>query len=277
MGLHLVVGSSGLVGSLLVEKLAESEGSYILALDNQELSRTTGSRSNVEFIQASIKNKPDMVSLANRVTEQIARPGVGALRSVTFLQASAEPRLSREIPPLATEEDGPRIPPQFELRRELWRDYTQADLLDQYELNLGGTQNVLQTIYIPLLQSTHASVIFLSSVFARVPLNQEFLVMDQEVLLKPPGYSSSKAALENYSKYLMGLFQDTNCRFNCISPGPISMVRPKDVNKKFEEFTAGKELVGAEDVVNTILLLHSEQARSIKGSVIEISNGWGGF
>jgi NAD(P)-dependent dehydrogenase (short-subunit alcohol dehydrogenase family) len=275
MGLHLVVGSSGLVGRVLVDKLAASEGGYVLALDNQD-PRTTGDRSNVDFIEASITNKTDLDVLSNRVNEHIGRLGVGALSSVTFLQASAEPRLSREIPHLTRENKGGGPSPS-ELRRELWRDYTEADLLNQFRLNLGGTQNVLQAIYSSLVQSPHVSIVFLSSVFARVPLNQEFLVMDQEILLKPPGYSSSKSALENYSKFLMGLFQDTNCRFNCISPGPISMTRPKGVNKKFEEFTAGNTLVDAEDVVNTILLLHSEQARSIRGSVIEISNGWGGF
>ena len=276
MKIHIVVGAQGRVGSVLVNQLSANKENFIFAVDNVPGKGQLLDLDNVKSLNVSIQNKEDLEELTSLVNSKNVESG-GNLASVTFLQATSEPRLSCLIDQGNGADGESVLKSNAELRRNLWLGYRQEDLVEQFKVTVAGTQNLLQAIYNTLISSSQVSVVFLSSVFARIPLNQEFLTLENEILLKPPGYSASKSGLENYSRFLSGLFLDTNCRFNCIAPGPISADRPEIVQRNFEKFTAGGSLVTNQDVVDTILLLHSERARHINGSVIEISNGWGGF
>ncbi len=146
-------------------------------------------------------------------------------------------------------------------------------------LNLKGT--VLPTLVFgkEIAKETHGCIINISSIAA------------QQVLTRVVGYSASKAAVENFTKWLsveMAQKLSTNLRINAIAPGFFIGEQNRDLllnsdgtlTKRGETIlsnTPMKRFGEAEELVSTALFLCSDASRFVTGIVVHVDGGFSAF
>jgi NAD(P)-dependent dehydrogenase (short-subunit alcohol dehydrogenase family) len=273
MDTHLIIGAGGLIGTKLVQRLSSRSHSRVLAVDVREF--LTHEETNTEVLVLPFQSQIDFDALSDSVKSLRIRGST--LRSVTFLQTAPEPSL-REKALLTEIIDDLHFTRSQELRRTLWLEYKPEDFRDQFEAHVIFTHQLLQSIYKSIKESEDCSIVFVGSVFAQNPVDQRLLETREEIIFKGPGYSAAKAALSNYMLSLSALFCDTGVRFNLISPGPVSSAsRNEESNLRLKSYALGERLVTAEEVAEVLEWLHAPSSKNVRGQVITVANGFGGF
>lgn len=91
-------------------------------------------------------------------------------------------------------------------------------------------------------------------------------------------YNAAKAGVTNLTRAMALDYGKDGIRTNAVNPGPtmtplMTSAMPKDQLAKFIEKSPRKRLVAPEDVANTVFFLASDDARSINGENIPVTNG----
>jgi NAD(P)-dependent dehydrogenase (short-subunit alcohol dehydrogenase family) len=270
---HLVIGAGGHIGTELTQRLSSKPDSKVIAVDVKKFS--IFEQAGIEVLVRPFQSQVDFDALKDCL--EALRVRGGKLRSVTFLQTSPEPSL-RETSNFIKVNEGPHFARSQEIRRNLWLDYKPQDFMDQFEAHVAFTHQVLKNIYEHLMGSQECSIVFVGSVFASNPIDQRLLETSEQIIFKGPGYSAAKAALSNYMLSLTALFCDTGVRFNVISPGPVfSATRPQAIHDRLKAFALGERLITASEVAEVLEWIHSPNSRNVRGQVINVANGFGGF
>lgn len=146
-------------------------------------------------------------------------------------------------------------------------------------LNLKGT--VLPTLVFgkEIAKQANGNIINISSIAA------------QQVLTRVVGYSASKAAIENFTKWLsveMAQKLSTNLRVNAIAPGFFIGEQNRDLltNADGSLTQRGKTIISntpmnrfgePEDLISAALFLCSDASRFVTGIVIHVDGGFSAF
>ena len=146
-------------------------------------------------------------------------------------------------------------------------------------LNLKGT--VLPTLVFgkEIAKKSNGTIINISSIAA------------QQVLTRVVGYSASKAAIENFTKWLsveMAQKLSTNLRVNAIAPGFFIGEQNRDLltNSDGSLTKRGKTIISntpmnrfgePEDLISAALFLCSDASKFVTGIVIHVDGGFSAF
>ena len=146
-------------------------------------------------------------------------------------------------------------------------------------LNLKGT--VLPTLVFgkEITKQSNGTIINISSIAA------------QQVLTRVVGYSASKAAIENFTKWLsveMAQKLSTNLRVNAIAPGFFLGEQNRDLltNADGSLTKRGETIISntpmnrfgePEDLISTALFLCSDASKFVTGIVIHVDGGFSAF
>ena len=93
-------------------------------------------------------------------------------------------------------------------------------------------------------------------------------------IFKPPAYSASKAALENYTEYLSQLFKGSGIRVNSIAPGVVFSGQSEAFRAKYSVSTNTGRMMDPKEIVGAIDFLTSENSSYMNGSCLTIDGGW---
>ena len=121
-----------------------------------------------------------------------------------------------------------------------------------------------------------ASIINVSSMYGKVAPDPSIYVENSQMnsLL----YGSFKAALIQSTKYLSGIFSESNIRVNSVSYGPFPSEKVINDNpefiKKLIEKTHLKRIGKADESVGIIKFLLSDESSYITGADIPVDGGW---
>jgi NAD(P)-dependent dehydrogenase (short-subunit alcohol dehydrogenase family) len=146
-------------------------------------------------------------------------------------------------------------------------------------LNLKGTLVPTLVFGKEIAKQAHGNIINISSIAA------------QQVLTRFDGYSASKAAVENFTKWLaveMAQKLSTNLRVNAIAPGFFLGQQNKSLllNEDGSLTERGKTIIAntpmkrfgkAEELVSTVLWLTSDASSFVTGIVVHVDGGFSAF
>ena len=158
-------------------------------------------------------------------------------------------------------------------------DMNMDDFDSVTNLNLKGT--VLPTLVFgkAMAQKQAGSIINISSIAA------------QQVLTRIVGYSASKAAIENFTKWLaveMAQKQSKSLRVNAIAPGffigkqneTLLLNNDGSLTERGEKIIANtpmKRFGEAEELISTVLWLSSDASSFVNGIVVPVDGGFSAF
>jgi NAD(P)-dependent dehydrogenase (short-subunit alcohol dehydrogenase family) len=265
MNLTLVVGSEGLLGKKLVQMLVEKPNSVIVGFDR--FKGEMKSIPNFTYVRGSVLNADDLLELKNEIYRIQSLHGIiGQMNGI--LNCFAAPEFSfRDLQPPESLEIG-------DARIWAWRNYPSQDFVNQYETNVVGVHKLLTTICDSYIDSEKLSIVNFSSMYSlRVP-NQDLFMNPDRFVFKAPAYSASKAALNNYTQFLAGLFQGKGIRVNSIVPGSIETDQSEKFKIEYGKATFTGRMMKPEDVVGAVEFLLSDSSKYMNGACLTIDGGW---
>lgn len=147
-------------------------------------------------------------------------------------------------------------------------DYTDDELEKVTSLNLTGTFRVLQAFGGSMVERGRGSMVFLSSIRARVV---------------EPGqgvYGATKAGLESLVRSAASEFSTRGVRVNAIAPGVVTTPLTQQVQSDpgwFRNYAAQSALgrwAEPSELVGAAVYLASDAASYVTGSVLAVDGGW---
>lgn len=155
-----------------------------------------------------------------------------------------------------------------------WQNYPDEDFLNQYDVNVIGIHRILTSLYETYKNSKSCSIVNFSSQYAKRNIDQNLFKNLGHFIFKPPAYSASKAAIENYTGYLSQVFKNTGIRANVIAPGVVNTGQSKEFKEKYSRLTNAGRLMQPEEILGAVDFLTSERSTYMNGSCLTLDGGW---
>lgn len=274
MKVVVVLGSSGRLGSLLVSKLLEEQDTIVIGVDS-----SAQQNESIRLINLGIDvTKLDQIGILTSKIRELCSGG-GTNNFYALINAIATPdsrskqvenfRQSGFVPREATYEE------YLEKARSCWASYASIDFMAHYETNVVGFHNVFQQIYDLALSAKSFLVVNITSQYSKFPPNQNLYSKLDKFTYKPPGYSASKAALDNYTIYLSKLFFGTDVRFVGVSLGVILDNQNKDFEVAYKKETNIGRMMEISEAVEIVMSLLSPRFIYMSGTIIPAHGGFG--
>ncbi|EIY8040703.1 oxidoreductase [Vibrio vulnificus] len=122
------------------------------------------------------------------------------------------------------------------------------------------------------LQQQPFSLVNISSIYGVVA--PKFDIYENTSMTMPVEYAAIKSAILHLTKYVSKYICDSKFRINCVSPGGIFDYQPSDFLKAYKTNTHGTGMLGAEEMIGTILYLLSSQSTFVTGQNIIVDDGF---
>lgn len=265
MKISVIIGCEGTLGQQIVTaKLLDPEV-FIVGYDRA----TTSSFNDIRFhyVSGDVTSRSDLFSLRSEIQKIQSEQEIGnSLSSIINSFAAKDFKYESET-----------LPRNFNGLNEMlwgWENYPDEDFLNQYHTNVVGVHKVLTSLYECYKDSTSCSIVNFSSQYAKRNLNQEVFKDLDHYVFKPPAYSASKAALENYTEYLSQVFQGTGIRINSIAPGVIDTGQSEEFKEAYSKQTLNGRLMQPFEIIGAIEFLTSDNSVYMTGSCLTIDGGW---
>jgi NAD(P)-dependent dehydrogenase (short-subunit alcohol dehydrogenase family) len=244
----IVTGAAGLIGSTIARAIVEQHGQVVIAdvaeKKGKSIAMELGGDNYAIFVPTDI-TQPDALDRLIKMTDS------------HFGKIDAAVHLAY-----------PRSIGWGTCFEDLKPNYLAEDLFSQ----LGGAILFSKSIMEYSLKQGYGNLIHASSIqgFA-TPKFDHYQGTD---MTSPIEYSAIKSGVISITKWLAKYHKNSNIRVNCISPGGILDQQPASFLEKYRESCTSKGMLGAEDVVGTVLFLLSEKSKYINGQNIVIDDGW---
>ncbi len=261
-GHHAVVaGGAGLLGPSFAEALLEA-GARVSIMDinlgrlkacEDDLGARFGQR------YASIH-----CDLTNEISVEAAVASAEALAPVDVLinAAAIDPKADASA-------DFSRLGQGFvDYPVELWRK--------SMEVNLTGIFLVTKTVCRGFERRGRGVIVNISSIYGLVGPDQRLYRegRNEPYFTKPADYSTTKAGLLGFTRYLAAYYAGTNIRANCLTPGGVF----NNHDPAFVQAYAARTLLGrmarCDDYKGAILFLCSDASAYMTGANLVIDGGW---
>lgn len=261
-GRHAVVaGGAGLLGPSFAEALLEA-GARVSIMDinlgrlkacEDDLGARFGQR------YASIH-----CDLTNGISVEAAAASAEALAPVDVLinAAAIDPKADASA-------DLSRLGQGFvDYPVELWRK--------SMEVNLTGIFLVTKTVCRGFERRGRGVIVNISSIYGLVGPDQRLYRegRNEPYFTKPADYSTTKAELLGFTRYLAAYYAGTNIRANCLTPGGVF----NNHDPAFVQAYAARTLLGrmarCDDYKGAILFLCSDASAYMTGANLVIDGGW---
>jgi NAD(P)-dependent dehydrogenase (short-subunit alcohol dehydrogenase family) len=265
MKVCVIIGCEGTLGQQIVSAKLLNPEVLVVGYDRSDSSNFNHSR--FKYVSGDVSNRSDLFKLKTEIkkiqTEQNLGNSLDCI--INSFAAMDHKYLSEDIPVDAD---------NLNWMLWGWQNFPDEDFLEQYNTNVVGVHKVLTTLYECYKDSHSCSIINFSSQYAKRNLNQEIFKNLGHFVFKPPAYSASKAALENYTEYLSQVFQGSGVRINSIAPGVIDSGQSDRFKEEYAKTTFKGRLMNPSEIIGAIEFLTSEQSAYMTGSCLTIDGGW---
>ena len=258
----VVTGGGGQLGSEFCKTLAEAGASVVVA----DLLLGHAVRSNKVLadagyasfpIQLDITNPDSIAAMVNETIKQFGR--IDILVNCAALDPKFDPdAAARGI-----------TPGSFE-------DYP----LDQWNaalnVNLTGMFLVTQACVKQMIaQGKKGSIINICSTYGLNGPDQRLYVKDgKRVAFKPVYYTTTKAGVMGFTKYLAAYYAETEIRVNALTPGGVYNNHEEYFVKNYSAKTILGRMAKKDEMNGALLFLASEASSYMTGNNVIVDGGW---
>ena len=258
----VVTGGVGLIGAEFCRTLAEAGASVAVVDLNASASQTivdtlTKSGYNALAIATDI-TKPDSV---NAMVEKV----ISTFGHLDVLVNSAA--LDPKFDPTAAEKG--IAPGAFE-------DYPLSDWNAALNVNLTGMFLVTQACVKPMItQGKKGSIINICSTYGLNGPDQRLYIKDgKRVAYKPVYYTTTKAGVMGFTKYLAAYYAETEIRVNALTPGGVFNNHEEYFVKNYSAKTILGRMAKKDEMNGALLFLASDASSYMTGNNVIVDGGW---
>ena len=266
----IITGGAGVLCRTLAEHIASQDGFvYLLGRNEQKLKNVIGSWSdkiqqNAQSIIADVTNKENLIEAKNKIIEQH--------KKIDILINGAGGNQQGAVSPLEKMQESNRA--------EWDKGFLGMDLsafTQVLDLNLMGTILPCQIFVENMVENKQGNIINFSSMSALLPLT------------KVAGYSASKAAIDNFTRWLAVHLSEIGIRVNAISPGFFCTDQNRFLLYESDEKTLtmrGKKVINntpmlsfgePRHLIPALDMLCHSHADFITGAIIPVDGGFSAF
>lgn len=258
----VVTGGAGLLGAEFCKTLAEAGASVVVA----------------DFNQAA----------ADRVARDLAEAGYAA---TGFGLDVTRPKSARELVAAALKVFGrldilvnsAALDPKFDpdaaakgIAPGAFEDYPLEQWNAALNVNLTGMFLVTQACVKPMLDAgKKGSIINICSTYGLNGPDQRIYIKDgQRVAYKPVYYTTTKAGVLGFTKYLAAYYAGTEIRVNALTPGGVYNNHEEYFVKNYSAKTILGRMAQKDEMNGALLFLASDASSYMTGNNMVVDGGW---
>ena len=258
----IVTGGSGLLGAEFSRTLAEAGANVVVAdIDSDAAQKTAQGLVNAGYSAASFGLDVTRKESAEEMVTETLRQ-FGSL-DILVNSAALDPKFDADAAAKGI------APGAFE-------DYP----LDQWNaavnVNLTGMFLVTQACVKPMLaQGKIGSIINICSTYGLNGPDQRIYLKDgKRVAFKPVYYTTTKAGVMGFTKYLAAYYAETDIRVNALTPGGVYNDHNETFTRKYSEKTIMGRMARKDEMNGALLFLASEASSYMTGNNVVVDGGW---
>jgi len=258
----VVTGGSGLLGTEFCKTVAEAGAAVVVADLNQEA--------------------------ADKVAKGLAETGCAAASfglDVTRLESTRElvAVTLREFGRLDILVNSAALDPKFDpvaaakgIAPGAFEDYPLEQWTTALNVNLTGLFLVTQACVKPMLdQGKKGSIINICSTYGLNGPDQRIYVKDgARVAYKPVYYTTTKAGVLGFTKYLAAYYAGTEIRVNALTPGGVYNNHEEYFVKNYSAKTILGRMAKKDEMNGALLFLASDASSYMTGNNVVVDGGW---
>ena len=258
----IVTGGGGQLGTEFCKTLAEAGASVVVA----DLLMEHATRSNKLLADAGFSSMAAQLditsadSIARTVSETLKKFG---RLDILVNSAALDPKFD----PTAAEKG--IAPGAFE-------DYPLADWQAALNVNLTGMFLTTQACVKQMVaQGKKGSIINICSTYGLNGPDQRIYVKDgKRVAYKPVYYTTTKAGVMGFTKYLAAYYAETEIRVNALTPGGVYNNHEEYFVKNYSAKTILGRMAKKDEMNGALLFLASDASSYMTGNNVIVDGGW---
>jgi NAD(P)-dependent dehydrogenase (short-subunit alcohol dehydrogenase family) len=158
-----------------------------------------------------------------------------------------------------------------------FEDYSLDSLYKMIDVNIVGTFICCQVFGKMMASNGIGSIINISSIYGLLSPNQtiyEYKRKNGEKWFKPVGYSVTKSAILNFTRYLATYWATSGVRVNTLSPAGIFNNQDEEFLKAYCSHIPIARMADANELNGAIVFLSSDASSYMTGANLVIDGGW---
>lgn len=255
----LVTGGAGLLGREFCKTLASAGARVILAdLDDENaggvLEALHEDQLELEYAHLDVTNPEACAQLVTRVGE-----GLGKI-DILVNSAAVDPKFE---PDSAGEQSS-----DFE-------SYPLAAWREALEVNLTGMFLITQAVAGLMRETARGSIINICSTYGIAGPDQRIYQQPgQPARYKPVYYSTTKAGVLGFTRYLAAYYRGTEIRVNALTPGGVYNEHDDAFVKAYSSRTILGRMARKDEMNGALLFLASDASSYMTGANLVVDGGW---
>ena len=262
----VVTGGGGLLGYEFCKTLAEAGASVVTADLNMEhairaiiriLDGSQGAKLTTFPFQLDITSKESVTALVDETIKRYGR--IDILVNCAALDPKFDPdAAARGIAPGAFED--------YPL--EMWNDALNVNLTGIFLITQACVKQMIA-------QGKKGSIINICSTYGLNGPDQRIYIKDgKRVAYKPVYYTTTKAGVMGFTKYLAAYYAGTEIRVNALTPGGIYNNHEDYFVKNYSAKTIMGRMANKDEMNGALLFLASEASSYMTGNNVVVDGGW---
>ncbi len=257
----IVTGGSGLLGAEFSRTLAEAGANVVVA----DINKDDADKTATNLTQAGYPAVSFGLDVTSKEScEELVADTLSRFGSLDILVNSAA--LDPKFDASAAEKG--IAPGAFE-------DYPLDQWNDALNVNLTGMFLVTQACVKPMIEAGKGSIINICSTYGLNGPDQRIYLKDgKRVAFKPVYYTTTKAGVMGFTKYLAAYYAETDIRVNALTPGGVYNDHDETFTKNYSAKTIMGRMAHKDEMNGALLYLASEASSYMTGSNVVVDGGW---
>ena len=258
----IVTGGSGLLGAEFSRTLAEAGANVVVAdIAEDAAQKTASGLADAGYAVASF----GLDVTRKESAEEMVSETLKKFSSLDILVNSAalDPKFDADAVAKGI------TPGAFE-------DYPLEQWNAALNVNLTGMFLVTQACVAPMIaQGKRGSIINICSTYGLNGPDQRIYIKDgQRMAYKPVYYTTTKAGVVGFTKYLAAYYAETDIRVNALTPGGVYNDHDETFTKNYSAKTIMGRMARKDEMNGALLYLASDASSYMTGSNVVVDGGW---
>lgn len=157
-----------------------------------------------------------------------------------------------------------------------FENYPLEDFKAAVDVNLTGMFLVTQACVKPMVKVGKGSIINICSTYGLNGPDQRLYLNDDgsRIAYKPVYYTTTKAGVVGFTKYLAAYYAGTDLRVNALTPGGVFNNHNDTFNRKYSEKTIMGRMAHKDEMNGALLFLASDASSYMTGNNVIVDGGW---
>ena len=255
----LVTGGGGLLGREFCKTLASAGAQVILADLDQEraadvLSALRDDQPDIEFAHLDVTDPEACIQLVTQTKEKFGKI------DILVNSAAMDPKFDRE---------------HAQDRSDDFESYPLSSWREALEVNLTGMFVITQAVARSMVAVGKGSIINICSTYGLVGPDQRiYQQANKPRRYKPAYYSTTKAGVLGFTRYLASYYAGTRIRVNALTPGGVYADHDEEFVSAYSARTMMGRMAEKDEMNGALLFLASGASSYMTGANLIVDGGW---